>query len=795
MRKILFTAALGFISFSAFSQYACSDFKRSATPPVGTPNLDYSALSDTFDIVHTHLDFDLTALPTNQWSAVATLNVVKKQAAQRFSFQLDGFVIDSASVNGTAVSVLQPSAYPFNMLNNLPTWNVQDTATVVIHYSGSAVADPSGWGGWHHNSPYFFNLGVGFGVNPHSYGRSLFPAFDNFVEHSTYSFHITTSNGRLAYANGLRTSLNTDPNTLITTQDWDCTDPMPAYLVSVAVSNYAELNDTLALANGQFIPSMLMARPGDTANVAQSFRHLQGILTGFEKYFGNYIWDKVGYAMTTQGAMEHATSIHLPISLANGSLSGESIIAHELAHHWWGNLITCATAEDMWINEGMAEFSSHLYLEEVYNRARYMDEVRGNQLSVLNYAHVRDGGYMPLNGVDHSTTYGMHVYNKGAWVGHNLRGYLGDSLYTATIHALFQNHAHQNATTAQFQQWLEQESGVSLSDFFQDWVLQAGQAAVSVGKVNVTNNGTSWDATVTFYQHKKERSQYLHDAPMELRLYGGNNTYTQQVRVSGDSTVVQVSGLNFAPTYATINEGEAYLAGTTFSRAKLTDNATYNLDPAKARLTIVSTPTDSADFYLAHHWAGPSTKSPLARISSSRFWSLKGDLAGVEGELRMNFDGRPNTGSLDADLVGVTEDSIVVMFRADASHDWDFFPFYEVENLGSTTNAFGYITLTKLVPGDYVFANAGNLSTEEHGYNSGMKVFPNPNKGELTIEQFATESDSIILDIFSTSGELVHSQKWRVEAGWNNLNLHLELPNGTYIIKTKMGEQQVLIAH
>lgn len=796
MRKILLSAALGFLSISAFSQYACSDYKRSAAPAAGTPNLDYSSLSDTFDIVHTHLDFDLTALPTNLWYATATMQVIKKQPTQRFRFQLDGFTLDSASVNGTSVSVLQPSAYPFNMLDNMPTWNVGDTADVVIHYSGTAMADFTGWGGWHNSNPYFFNLGVGFGVNPHSYGRSMFPAFDNFVEHSTYSFHIVTSNGRMAYANGLRTSFSIDPNTMNITQDWVCTDPMPAYLPSVAISNYAELTDSIQKTDGTYIPSMIMARPGDTVNAKASFAHLDGIFNSFENWFGPYVWDKVGYALTTTGAMEHATSIHLPVSIADGTFQREDIIAHELAHHWWGDLITCERAEDMWINEGMAEFSSHLYAEDVYSRERYMRDVRGNQLYVLNYAHIDDDGYIALNGVDHSTTYGSHVYQKGAWIGHNLRGYLGDSLYSYTVSTLFQQHAFENFNTQTFENTLSSISGVNMADFFDDWVTVPGQVAVTIDSMKVTPNAATYTATVGISQYRGHRNTYLKSAPMKLRIYGIDGEMLEtDVLVTSPTQTEVITQIPFIPAYATINEGEAYLAGSTFNHVRGAGFNIYDMDAAKGRLTVTQS-TDTHDVYIAQHWAGPESVATDVKFATGRYWSIRGTWGGdFDGSFRFFYDGRNQNGALDADLLQNTEDSLVLLYRRDAGEAWTLYPDYTLNKMGSSTDQFGQITITVLQAGDYVLANAPEDigMGENTPHQNRLKVYPNPSDGEIKIELLASDEQSSPLQLFDSAGKLVYNEKWDLQPGWNETRIRIELASGSYVLKTKAGEQNILI--
>ena len=113
--------------------------------------------------------------------------------------------------------------------------------------------------------------------------------------------------------------------------------------------------------------------------------------------------------------MEHATNIAYPrYAIANGDKTSETLFAHELAHHWWGNTITCKTQEDMWLNEGWASYSERLFLEAVYGKKAYEDDIEANHHSVLQFAHVLDEAVLPVSGIGHANTYGRHVYDKGA---------------------------------------------------------------------------------------------------------------------------------------------------------------------------------------------------------------------------------------------------------------------------------------------------------------------------------------------------------------------------------------------
>ncbi|MEM9025246.1 MAG: M1 family metallopeptidase, partial [Bacteroidota bacterium] len=333
-----------------------------------------------------------------------------------------------------------------------------------------------------------FNLGVGFDANPHNYGRVWFPCFDNFVERATYDLFFTTSNGRVATSNGALIAEQDLGNGLLQ-RHWRMDEAIPTYLTCVAVSNYATVAQTFNGINGP-VPIRLYAPAGDTNAVKNSFQNLPDALEAFETAFGPHRWNKVGYSMVPfgSGAMEHASNIAYPLSAANGSLAQETLMAHELAHSWWGNLVTCETAGDMWINEGMASFLELVFLEHVYGRDRYISTVNSDHLSLLRYAHHQEGGFRSLTNMPHEYTYGDHTYVKGSIVAHTLRGYMGDAQFYPALRTFLDNNQYQSVNATQLRDELSATSGMDLTDFFDGWVLNGGwpHFAIDSFRVNPT---------------------------------------------------------------------------------------------------------------------------------------------------------------------------------------------------------------------------------------------------------------------------------------------------------------------
>jgi aminopeptidase N len=331
--------------------------------------------------------------------------------------------IDSIRENGS------PRTFFYNdtilKINFATAKNMVDTSVITVYYHGQPQMDATGWGGFYFDNSqgaeYAYNLGVGFGAKPHNYGRVWFPCFDNFVERSKYVFAITSDSTRRAYCNGTLTGDVVTGNKR--TRTWVMNESMPTYLASVALANYRQVNWTVNTLTG-VKPIFLIGHANDTTAMKNGFVNLKNCIQAFENYFGPYKWNRFGYCLVPfgSGAMEHATNIAYPRAAAGNMAFEADLMAHELSHHWWGDLITCETQEDMWINEGMATFSAYLFTEAMYGKQAYLTKLKTQHDNLLHFLHKKEGGFRAVSGVPHSLTYGDHVYLKGADMAHTLKG-------------------------------------------------------------------------------------------------------------------------------------------------------------------------------------------------------------------------------------------------------------------------------------------------------------------------------------------------------------------------------------
>lgn len=749
--------------------------------------------AEYFDILHTNIYLDIPDIGVNQVYGICTHEIlVKDNSLGYLSFDLLALQVDSVLIDGqvsfTHNDTLLKTYLPASAGNG-------DTITVKIHYQGSPVKDASGWGGFYVSGGYIFNLGVGFAADPHNYGRIWYPCVDNFIEKSTYSFEIRIDSGYSAYCNGLLTQVADHPDGT-RSWFWEIGQAIPSYLVCMAVSDYTHAEWEYQGEQSTF-PVYLIARAGDTSKMKSSFIHLDQAIEAFEKYYGPQVFDKVGFVAVpfNGGAMEHATSIAYPKYALNGNTNFETLMAHELAHHWWGDQVTCTSAEDMWINEGWASYSEALFLQAVYGEQRYRDYVAANHKKVLQFAHVRDDGYRAISGVPHAYTYGTHVYDKGADVVHTLRSYLGDSLFTICCRAFMAEHSMLNASSYDLMDYLSSCSGIDMADFFNGWVFEPGFPHFSIDSFSFFNKDDKFNTTVFIRQRLNHAPAFYDQVPLEITFFG--KEWQKQVvrtKMSGQCGRWHVS-LDFEPVVAILDMDEKISDAISSDQLVLNAPGSHTLSHALMDLAVVSFDTDSVFVRVEHNWVPPDAmKHPMPglHLSDYRYWKIDGLFPDSwVANAVVKFDGTTSNtnGYLDNTFITNVEDSIVAMYRPSPAHDWSIVQGFEVKTIGSNTNKFGQVVIPGIKKGEYALAIYDHNRTDtiarpipsdcqklNNDFKSetvppGMfKVFPNPGNHSFTIQLGPTENEREVV-AYTIGGKKM-------------LSMHLEADEVTALVET-----------
>ncbi len=353
----------------------------------------------------------------------------------------------------------------FDHQDNLLTVNldrdfqIHEQISVQIYYHG----DPSESGSgafvftFYQGIAHFWSLSEPYGA------REWWPCKDVPEDKADSADVIITVFKNLSVAsNGLLVEQSTQNNK--TTYHWKERYPIVTYLISVAGYEYYHYTDFYITLSGDTMPIEFFVYPDHYQNDAFRYNYslTKEMIKAYAGYFGEYpfVQEKYGHAeFLWGGGMEHQTCSSL------GGY-GEGLIAHELAHQWWGDMITCQNFHHIWLNEGFATYSEALWREYNEGMEGYFDEIANDAYKGPGTIYVEDD-------TDEGAIFdGNLSYSKAAYVLHMLRHVVGDSNFFDILHTYYSDVRYQygTAVTEDFQQVCEQVSGLNLSKFFQEWI-------------------------------------------------------------------------------------------------------------------------------------------------------------------------------------------------------------------------------------------------------------------------------------------------------------------------------------
>jgi aminopeptidase N len=749
--------------------------------------------SDTIDILNYNITIDATDFSGQTIKGSCEITFTPKMDGLTKMQPLDLLELQVDSIEGFGGLVDFDFDGLFINFDFPQTMNIGDTSTIKIYYQGHPIPASGGFGGFVFEGAIAYNLGIGLGESPYNFGRGWFPCFDNFVERATYDLNIISPDGKRAY--GIGTFLGeTDLGNGSNLRQYRFNQPLPTYLVGVAIGPYAIVHDTHTGTFGD-IPVELIGHPNDTSQIKNSFEQLGNTIDALEYWFGPYHWDRVGYVMTNVGAMEHCTNIAYPVSIAtNGPTPGQNrLAAHELAHHWWGNMLTLSSPANMWIKEGNAEYGAHLMTEYTFGQEYFVDVVKDNHLNnVLVSAHVDDGAFLPLSGIPYQNTYGTHTYRKGASMMHNLRGYLGDDKFRSGMSAMLQHFKYQSINAEDFRDYLSDETGVDLNPFFDAWIYNPGYSNFEINEISVNQSGGNYNVEVEIQQKLRAAPAFHEQVPLEITFFDENwNEYTEAFVADGEFTMVDFT-VPFEPKMQVLNDGNKLNLARMQNRIKVNEPKTISTAYV-AFLTIEvleMAEEDSAMINIVHHWTAPDSDvdaNPFdLQMSSTHYWNFSGVVPENNFKMKGTVQykgGNPN--QLDHDLTQNTEDSLILVWRENPDDIWIEYPYYRKQTLGSTDGS-GFIRIDTLLLGDYAFANGEfPVATNEVDELIDLTVYPNPTDGVLYVEGRLKEiEEEAQIEIYDLTGKLIYTDK--IQSNDRFINQYFDLGNlsgGSYFVK------------
>lgn len=475
----------------------------------------------------------------------------------------------------------------FNQLNNeLIIQLAQPVALnqegeVEITYSGAPTYVNEAFTTSQHNgTPIMWTLSEPFGA------RDWWPCKQDLTDKiENIDFYITAPSAYKGVANGLEVSEITNNNGTKTVH-YQHNYAIPAYLVAFAVTNYQVYTQNAGTAPNTF-PIVNYLYPENYNTAVNQVAVTLPIMNLFESLFETYPFheEKYGHAQFGWGGgMEHTT-----VSFMGGF--SRDLIAHELAHHWFGNKITCGTWKDIWLNEGFAEYMSGLVFEHLDGQTAFTNW-KSNKIQNITS---QPGGNLYLTDVQAEDSdrifSGRLTYDKGSMVVHMLRYVLGDAdFYQGMKNYLADpNLAYDFAITTQLKTHLETASGQDLTEFFNDWIYGQGYPIYNAAVQVLGNN----QVRVNLSQTTSHNSVSFFEMPVKIKFIGPNNQSETVVLNHTQNSQEFIVDLPFeVPTNVVINpdkdiitKNDSYTLGNN-SFDKLSNAIQVSPNPVSEVLTI-----------------------------------------------------------------------------------------------------------------------------------------------------------------------------------------------------------------
>jgi len=458
--------------------------------------------------------------------AVTSYYLPTEQMMTSIQFELtDGMSADSAYHHGFMYYAIAHSGnvitVPFGEVMPVGTL---DSVTVYYHGNPGATGFGSFGLGFHDNTPAMWTLSEPFGA------KDWWPSKNDLSDKiDSIDVFVATPKGCHVASNGLLVS-ETPLGSNYTLAHWKHRYPIASYLIAIASTNYARYSDYL-VTDGDSLQVLNYVYPEDSA-------FLHGITPGvlpsislFETLFTPYPFRNEKYGQAEfgwGGGMEHQTMTFL----GRGAFNHE-LMAHELAHMWFGDMVTCGSWHDIWLNEGFATYCAGLTYEHFFD-GYYWPIWKNNNIS---YVCTSPGGSVYC---DDTTSVNRIFdsrlsYSKGALLLHMLRWVVGDDAFFSGIKNYLNDPGlmHGFAFTPDFKAHMEATSGRDLTEFFADWFTGQGFPTYTVQVGQSPDNAI----TVTIYQTQSHVSVSFFEMPVPIKFFGNgkdttlvfNHTFSGQV--------------------------------------------------------------------------------------------------------------------------------------------------------------------------------------------------------------------------------------------------------------------------
>ena len=345
--------------------------------------------------------------------------------------------------------------------------------------------------------------------------RNWLPLVDHPYDKSTAEFVVIAPNHYQVISNGLLVE-ETNLNKELKKTHWKQSVPISCWLYALGVAEFAV--DYVDYFEGKSIQTWVYKQDRD--NGFYDFKiPTKHTMEFFSDYIGPFAYEKLANVQSNsvKGGMESATAIFYSDVSVTGdrSVRWRNVVIHEVAHQWFGNCVTEYDWDDVWLSEGFATYFTLMFREHAYGRDDFVNGLNDAKRLVYNhYKTDKESSIVHNNLKDMKDvlTYSLQ-YQKGAWVLHMLRNYIGEDNFRKGIRNYYKKYYNSTTTTNQFKTEMEVVSGMNLDTFFDQWLYKGGNMVLDgnwkfdekKGRIEVNLNQVQNDG-------------YLFEMPVELGI-------------------------------------------------------------------------------------------------------------------------------------------------------------------------------------------------------------------------------------------------------------------------------------
>jgi aminopeptidase N len=521
------------------------------------PPLAFGDSAHHFDVRYYRADLNLPMTSGAMTARVRIDLTPRRDGFDTFSLHMVNLVCDSIRRAGNACTFTTASGRLLVDLDR--SFANGESLTVDIYYHRNSGTQNQGFY-YHSRGTQGIPHAICYSTCEPSDARYWMPCFDEPWDKAERgcAVNVTTPDSMSACSNGLLDSTTVNSGAHTKTCWWSHHRPISTYLIVFAASKWAVITQWFHYTPSESACIQNFVWPEDSVDAMSAFSHNVDMIDYFSDSvrYGRYPFEKYGMVEAYPfpwGGMENQTMtmIH-QYWVVYGDDNG---IAHEMAHMWWGDMVTCLDWRNIWLNEGFATYSDEQYEYHENGRSSFQSLISSRANDYFDEEAQDPHPIYDPPYPDHLFDWG-HSYCKGAWVQHMLRFVEGDTnwaqpgTFFSVMRAYGDSFRYGNANTEDYERIHEQMTGLDLSWFFTEWIYDYGYPIYTLGWEG-RQNGDGWEVVLLLTQNNSSGAPAVFHMPVEVKVSwtGGSTILRYDVATSPQQNVFAVGGQPTSVTF------------------------------------------------------------------------------------------------------------------------------------------------------------------------------------------------------------------------------------------------------